>query len=153
MDMIFDTATGALTIDTGTPTPWGATLRAVLDRHGQVIDLTGVQMRLTVTADSAEVFDLQLPPPGVRYRRTDQDVLATGRVTWAADQQIEIAAWCRTRAGHEITAEARFTAPRPARPYPSWVWDGRGWAAPMAMPQDETAIWDEATGRWLTPDT
>lgn len=111
MDMIFDTATGALTIDTGTPEPWGASLRAVLTRHGQVIDLTGVEMRLTITADGAEVFDLHLPPPGVRYRRTDQDVLATGHVRWQPGQSIAVSAWCRTRAGHEVTAEASFDAP------------------------------------------
>lgn len=148
MDMIFDTGTGALTIDTGTPDPWGAALRAVLERHGQVIDLTGVEMRLTITADGAQVFDLHLPPPGVRYRKTDQDMLAVGRAAWPPDQQIDITAWCRTRTGHEVTAKTRLTSPRPARPYPSWIWDGRGWAAPVTMPQDERATWDEAAGCW-----
>lgn len=152
MDMIFDTATGALTIDRGTLDPWGAGLRAVLIRHGQVIDLTGVEMRLSITADGQVVADIALPPAGVRYRRTDQDVLATGRAQWDPDQQIGIMAWCQTRAGHEITAEASFTAPRPAQPYPSWVWQGRGWAAPVAMPQDETALWDEASGNWQIPE-
>jgi len=153
MDMIFDTATGALSIDPGTPGPFGAALRALLIRHGQAIDLTGVEMRLSITANGGAVFDLCLPPAGVRYRRTDQDVLATGRAQWHPDQQIEITAWCRTRAGHEITAEARFTAPRPPQPYPSWVWQGRDWAAPGTMPQDETALWDEASGGWQIPET
>lgn len=111
MDIVFDTATGQLAIEQTSLTPWGAPLRAVLKRHGQVIDLTGVEMRLTVTADGDQVFDLQLPPPGVRYRRTDQDVLATGQVRWQPGQSIEVAAWCRTRAGHEVTAEASFDAP------------------------------------------
>lgn len=121
MDMIFDTTTGALSIAPGTPEPFGAALRVVLKRHRQVIDLTGVKMRLTITADGVQVFDLPLPPAGVRYRRTDQDVLATGRAQWRPDQQIDITASCRTRAGHEVTTKARFTAPRPAQPYPSWV--------------------------------
>ena len=111
MDMIFDMATGTLTIETGAPGPFGATLRAVLERHGQVIDLTGVQMRLTITADDAQVFDLHLPPPGVRYRRTDQDILDTGHAQWQPGQSIAVSAWCRTRAGHEVTAEAAFNAP------------------------------------------
>ena len=63
MNMIFDTGTGELTIDHSDVHPWGADLRAVLNRHGQVIDLTGVEMRLTITADGAQVFDLHLPPP------------------------------------------------------------------------------------------
>jgi hypothetical protein len=116
MDMSFDIATGALTIDTVDVHPWGADLQAVLIRHGQVIDLTGVEMRLSITADGAEVFDLHLPPPGVRYRKTDQDVLATGRAQWKPGQAIAVAAWCRTRAGHEVTAEASFTAPPDPEP-------------------------------------
>ena len=109
--MIFDTATGQRAIEQTSLTPWGAPLRAVLKRHGQVIALTGVQMRLTVTADGDQVFDLSLPPEGVRYRRTDQDVLAAGRVAWLPDQQISVSAWCRTRSGHEVTAETSFAAP------------------------------------------
>ena len=111
MDMIFDTATGQLAIEQTSLTPWGAPLRAVLKRHGRVIDLTGVQMRLTVTADGDQVFDLSLPPEGVRYRRTDQDVLAVGRAAWRPGQGIAVTAWCRTRAGHEVTAEASFQSP------------------------------------------
>ena len=117
MDMIFDTATGQLTIDTADVQPWGASLRAVVKRYGQMVDMRGVQMRLTITADGAQVFDLSLPPAGVRYKQTDQDILATGRVVWTPDQQIEVSAWCRTHAGHEVTAEATFTAP-PAPPLP-----------------------------------
>lgn len=42
MDMIFDTATGDLAIYQTGLTPWGAPLRAVLKRHGQVINQTGL---------------------------------------------------------------------------------------------------------------
>ena len=118
MDMIFDTATGQLTIDTAGVQPWGADLRAVLNRHGNVVNLRGIEMRLTITADGAEIFDLSLPPAGVRYKQTDQDILATGRVSWQPDQEISVSAWCKTNSGHEVTAEAQFTAPRPPQPYP-----------------------------------
>ena len=111
MDVIFDTAAGQLSIDTSDPQPWGADLRAMLNRHGQVVNLRGVQMRLTITADGVQVFDLSLPPSAVRYKQTDQDILATGRVVWTPDQKIKVSAWCRTHAGHEVTAEAAFTAP------------------------------------------
>ena len=111
MDIIFDTATGALRIDAGVPGPFGATLRAVLERHGQVINLIGVQMRLTITADGVQVFELHLPPFGVHYRRTDQDVLAVGRAAWRPGQSIEVAAWCKTRSGREVTAETSFQSP------------------------------------------
>jgi hypothetical protein len=150
MDMIFDTATGQLTINTDAVQPWGADLRAVLDRHGNAVNLRGVEMRLTLTADAAEIFDLQLPPAGVRYTRTDQDIIATGRVVWAPDQQIAVNAWCKTAGGQELTATANFTAPRPAQPYPSWTWDGTSWVAPAPYPDDgQEYVWDEANQEWI----
>ena len=111
MDMIFDTATGQLSIDTSAVHPWGADLRAMLNRHGERINLRGVEMRLTITADGAQVFDLLLPPPGVRYAATDQDVVATGRALWPAGAAVAVVAWCRRPDGSEVTAEAAFTAP------------------------------------------
>ncbi|WP_114965252.1 hypothetical protein [Alkalilacustris brevis] len=152
MDMIFDTATGQLSIDTSAVHPWGADLRAMLDRHGQIINLRGVEMRLTITADGAQVFDMALPPPGVRFSKTDQDVIATGRVRWQPDQQIEVASWCRTSGGAEMTAEASFTAPRPVQPYPSWEWDGSAWAAPVPRPEGDGWQWDEDAGAWVESD-
>ena len=148
MDVVFDTATGQLSIDTAGVHPWGADLRAMLNRHGQTINLRGVEMRLTITADGAQVFDMALPPPGVRYRQTDQDVIATGRVNWQPDQAIVVSAWCKTNSGHEVTAEAAFTAPRPAKPYPSWEWTGTHWTAPVARPEGEGWAWDEGGQRW-----
>ena len=149
MDMIFDTATGQLSIDHTSIRPHGADLRAMLNRHGQTINLRGVEMQLTITADGSEIYTLHLPPAGVRYRQTDQDVIATGRVTWMPDQQIEVAAWCKTNSGHEVTAEAAFTAPRPAQPYPSWTWQDGRWAAPVAAPDDGEWQWDEDAGAWV----
>lgn len=153
MDMVFDTATGDLSIDVGQALPWGAQLRAVLVRHGNTIDLRGVEMRLTITADGVEVFDLSLPPEGVRYRETDQDILATDRVLWAPDQAIQVSAWCRTSSGLEVTAQASFIAPRPAQPYPSWAWGAGAWQAPVPMPDAGDWIWDEGAGAWIEDST
>ena len=150
MDMVFDTATGELSIDTASVRPWGADLRAVLNRHDQKANLKGVQMHISVTADGETVFDMALPPLGVRYKQTDQDVLATGRVRWWPDQQIEVRAWCKTTQGHELTAEAGLTAPRPAKPYDSWEWTGTHWEAPVPYPDDGGEyVWDEGAGEWI----
>jgi len=150
MDMIFDTATGQLSIDHSAVNSWGADLRAVLNRHGNTVNLKGVEMRLTITADGLDVFDLSLPPAGVRYKQTDQDVLATGRVRWNPDQSIAVDAWCKTASGQELTATATFTAPRPAQPYPSWTWGGTSWVAPVPYPNDgQEYVWDEGTQDWV----
>ena len=154
MDVIFDTATGQMEIDASGVQPTGANIRARVNRHGLVVNLRGVEMRLTITADGAEIFDLSLPPAGVRYRQTDQDMLATGRVSWKPDQQIEVSAWCKTNSGHKVTAQAQLTAPRPEQPYPSWTWSGIAWEAPLPYPNDGgDYVWDESSGEWLTaPD-
>lgn len=153
MDMIFDTAAGQLSIDTTDVRPWGANLRAVLHRHGHRINLHGVEMRLTITADGEVVFDMALPPEGVHYKQTDQDVLATGRVKWSPDQQIVVDAWCRTNSGHEVTAQVAFTSPRPPQPYPSWTWENGRWTPPLPMPDEGEWWWDDAAGEWLPIDS
>ncbi len=152
MDVIFDTATGQLSIDTGHLDPRGAVLRAMLDRHGRTIVLRGVEMRLRITANGSEIFDLHLPPEGVRYKQTNQDVLATGIASWLPDQQIEIRAWCRRNDGSEVTAEASFTAPRPAQPYPSWIWTGTRWSAPAERPEAGDWQWDEGALGWVAAE-
>ena len=38
---------------------------------------------------------------------------------------------------------------RPPSPYPSWVWDGSEWVAPVPMPDDGGAyLWDEDAQDW-----
>ena len=149
MDMIFDTATGNLTINTQSIQPNGADLRAMLNRHGQTVNLRGVQMSLIIHADDIEIYAMHLPPAGVRYKQTDQNVLATGRVRWKPDQQITVDAWCKTNSGHEVTAHAEFEAPRPVQPYPSWTWNGTTWKAPVAYPDDGgDYVWNEDSGEW-----
>jgi hypothetical protein len=37
---------------------------------------------------------------------------------------------------------------RPPSPYPSWVWDGSEWVAPVPMPEGPHS-WDEDAGAWV----
>ncbi len=38
---------------------------------------------------------------------------------------------------------------RPPKPYPSWVWSGDSWNAPVAMPSDgKPYAWNEETQTW-----
>jgi len=150
VNILFDTATGSLTIDANNVQPHGADLCAMLNRHGRVVNLQGVETSLTIHADSKQVFDLRLPPPGVRYEQTDQDVLATARAQWLPDQEITTRAWCKTSTGHEVTADASFVAPRPPQPYPSWAWVNGQWAAPVPYPADDGMYqWDELAQAWV----
>lgn len=39
---------------------------------------------------------------------------------------------------------------RPPTPYPSWVWNGGAWEAPVPMPTEPgSLVWDEDTLSWL----
>lgn len=39
---------------------------------------------------------------------------------------------------------------RPPRPYPSWVWDGSSWVAPVSYPEDGGVYeWDESVPGWV----
>ena len=38
---------------------------------------------------------------------------------------------------------------RPARPYPSWVWSGLAWNAPVPVPDDgQSYEWNEVSQMW-----
>ena len=41
---------------------------------------------------------------------------------------------------------------RPPSPYPSWVWGGTAWEAPVEKPAGSPWVWDEAAGEWVRPD-
>ena len=51
----------------------------------------------------------------------------------------------------KIEQETTFTVPRPTSPYPSWVWDGDKWAAPVEQPNTLypfITIWNETERKW-----
>lgn len=65
--------------------------------------------------------------------------------------------------GLESTHESFFTIQKPEKPYPSWVWDGNEWKAPVGphtynttpripgfpgSPKDKF-IWDEDSKKWI----
>jgi hypothetical protein len=114
--VIYDVHTKSLSIDTAGAQPWGADIAAELNRYGQRINLAGVSLGATIWADDAEVLGMSMPPPGVVYQQTDQDVLAVARALWPAGAAIRIEAWCINNAGERIEASAEFVAPEPPEP-------------------------------------
>ena len=150
MDVIFDTASGELTIDVSGLQPWGADIRAMINRHGSTVNLRGVEMHISIEADGIQIFQAHLPPSSIKYKQTDQDLLATGRCRWLPDQSINVVAWCKTNSGHEVTADASYTSPRPAQPFPSWIWSDGRWIAPVSYPDDAgDHVWSESDGAWV----
>ena len=148
MRITYDTATGDFAFEDGTIRPFGASIEARLDRHGETIHFDGLEFGLTITRDGGDPETHTFPPPGVTYRSTDQDLLTVVPVRWRPDEVITVEVRITT-AGQTMTGRHGLTVPRPPRPYPSWVWDSTRWAAPVPEPDDGGLYqWDEAGKKW-----
>lgn len=111
--VVYDTLSGALTIDASGATPTGADIHAMLNRHGfgGAISLRGVKFGVSVVADGNTLVVAEFPPPDVHYAQTDQDDLGEVFVSWVPGQIITIYAWCINSRGIRAEASAAFTAP------------------------------------------
>ena len=154
MIITYDTQANTLSIDHAGNHGWGTDVVAALNRHGQTVSLKGVSFGITVKADGETVLDQLWPPEGVRFSKTNQDTLATARAKWMPDQTISVDARCINTLNQTITATDTFVAPRPAQPYPSWVWGGTAWQPPLPYPDDDYGdyYWDEDAGEWVEAD-
>lgn len=113
MNITYDTAAGALSIDVPEDCYSGANISARLNRHGQTVSLVGVSFGVEVEADGESVLSESWPPPNTRYIKTDQDVLTTVRAMWQPGQDVTVRAWCVTTQGGRVEAQETFTAPVP----------------------------------------
>jgi hypothetical protein len=83
-------------------------------------------------------------PNGVTYKTTDQFYLFGQRITWNADDEINL-----TIKVGDITKKASLVVPRPEQPYKSWTWENNQWNAPTKYPDDENEyIWNEEKLNW-----
>jgi hypothetical protein len=103
---------------------------------------------VTVTVAGQRKLDVIYPPAGVKYVATDQQWLTSDRVHLAADDVATLDVWA-VNAGIRHEGSTTFTVPRPAQPYPSWVWDDARWQPPVPYPDEGDWEWDEATGDWV----
>lgn len=111
MKALFDVASRSFTVDVGDPQLSGDTLSATLDRHGNVIPLRGVSFGFSLTVNGAVADEQAWPPEGVRYSKTDQDTLASYRLQWQPEDEVQVDCWLVDAAGERHTATAAFTAP------------------------------------------
>lgn len=145
----FDAATAQITINTDNARPTYSDIEARIDRYDQRIDMRSVSFGLTVTVNGAQTLTAAWPAPGVKYRQTDQDKIATVRARWLQDDEVSIATWVETRASGRVTGSETFIAPRPTQPYPSWTWADGKWTPPVPYPESGEWQWDEAGQQWV----
>jgi hypothetical protein len=91
------------------------------------------------------------PPPGVRYRRSDQEYLVSTRLNTQTDESYTLFLWAEND-GQRFEKEFEFATPRPPQPYDSWNWNSgdKRWDPPVPYPNDGKFYqWDEETQNWI----
>jgi hypothetical protein len=111
MRATFDVASRSFSVDVGEPQLFGDVLVAAIDRHGNVVPLRGVSFGFSLTVNGNVASEKAWPPEGVRYSKTDQDTLASYRLQWQPEDEVQVDCWLVDAAGERHTATASFTAP------------------------------------------
>jgi len=91
------------------------------------------------------------PPPGVRYKRSDQEYLVSTRLKLETEESYSLFLWAEND-GHRFEKEFDFDTPRPRQPYDSWTWNStdKRWGPPVPRPDDGNDYeWDEETTSWV----
>lgn len=150
MQIVYDTAARTFNIDTSAPRPFGDSIEARINRHGQVVPFSGLSFGISITRNGGDPVEQVFPPQGVVYRETDQDILTAWRADWLPGETVEISVWMEN-GGSRVDGSASFVAPYPPKPFASWVWSGSSWAAPVPYPDDGGEYeWDEASTSWMS---
>jgi len=91
------------------------------------------------------------PPPGVRYKRSDQEYLVSTRLKLETEESYSLFLWAEND-GQRFEKEFDFVTPRPPQPYDSWNWNSvdKVWEAPEPRPDDGKYYkWDEEILSWV----
>lgn len=149
MIVLFDVVTRTFTIESSSES-YGDTLTAIINRHGMIVPMRGVQFGFSAYHNGEEVESKIWPAPGVSYSKTDQNTLASYILTWKPDEEVSINAWLVDSLGQRHEASTTFTAPRPPQLYPSWIWNEEAWQPPIPYPEDGNMYeWDEDNMMWV----
>lgn len=118
MQATFDVLERSLVFGPVQEKPCGDTLSAVLRRHGQTVSLAGVSFGFAMSLNGSEAASQSWPPAGVKFSKTDQDVLATYRLRWSPGDEVSVSVWLVDAAGERHEASSSFVAPVPPEPSP-----------------------------------
>lgn len=121
-----------------------------------IICFNNLEILLTVLDSSQKIiFEKNYPShdDGQVYESADQGVLETASLPLEADQTYTIKTKV-AESGNTYISEKEIVAPRPEKPYESWIWNGEEYVAPKQMPKDrKDYYWDESIRSWVVePD-
>lgn len=152
MDAIFDMNERVLTLVYDELKHEGDILTAKINRYGRVIPIRGIKFGFTFFINGIETKKTEWPPVNINYKKTDQDILARYQLAWKTDDNVKISVWLLDIFGvlHEDSLE--FIAPRPPKPYPSWIWKDGHWDSPVPLPDisgGQLYDWNEDNMTWV----
>jgi hypothetical protein len=99
------------------------------------------------------ILDEVEPKLGFRYVQSDRMPLYTKILDVIADHNYIIDAWTEND-GKKIYIEGNFIVDKPQKLYPSWIWNGNKWIAPVDQPKDGILKgigyeWNEGLQQWV----
>ena len=96
------------------------------------------------------LLEIRRYPPAGCYVNSENAILVSTQFSTVPDRVYKII--IKSAEGDTTSdAEIVFSAPRPARPYPSWQWVDNYWQPPIPWPEFEGEIapsWNETARSW-----
>jgi hypothetical protein len=97
------------------------------------------------------VSKYDFPPAGTTYECADRSALIVQEIELPCEVGFVLEFYAEN-SGEMVNGSLSVNVARPEAPFPSWIWRGEGWAAPVEPPTDRPAIWNEETKSWVDPD-
>lgn len=113
-----------------------------------IVDFINLRFGYTLSSNDTELQTQSYPPEGVEYIQTDQEYLTVDTLNLQPETSYSLFLWAEND-GKRYEYTYNFTTPRPPQPYPSWIWNGEIWEAPVPYPEDDKYYqWNEDTQEW-----
>lgn len=113
-----------------------------------VVEFQNLQFKYELKQNDEIKQQNSYPPSNVRYINSDQVYLVIERLELSPETTYELYLWAEN-AGQSFEKTFVFTTPRPAQPYPSWIWNGKIWESPVEYPNDGHFYeWNEENQEW-----
>lgn len=104
----------------------------------------------TVTVNGEQTADKSFPAESAKYVSIRPTARFHERVEALPDDEVTVTFFAATGDDDQVEEQTTFVIPRPAQPYPSWVWADGYWQAPTPYPDDDAPyVWDEQTQDWI----
>lgn len=129
--------------------PYYTDLSIGFTNNESVVIFVNLNFGFTLSSNDGILETQSYPPDGLTYIQTDQEYLVIHRINFQPEKNYSLFLWVENN-GIRSEYTYNFVTPRPAQPYPSWIWNGTTWESPVNYPEDgKIYTWDEDTISWV----